>query len=184
MVHIEGLDTLLKEHPFFEGISDEYGELVAGCAANEVVRAGGYVFREGDPADKFYLLRNGEVSVHVPALVGPVFEIQSLGKDQVLGWSWLIQPYRWSFQARVMQDTDIIEFDGEAIRAHCESDPRFGYGLFKRFAALMSERLAAARQTMMDQWNPPGFARAWARLSKATSWAEKMPGGRSLAPVD
>ncbi len=152
------IEKYLSTHEFFSGLDDDSIQFLAGCAREKRVEKGDVLFRQGDSADKFYLLRNGEVSVHVPALVGPVLEIQSLGQDQVLGWSWLIQPYRWSFQARVMQDTDIIEFDGNAIRAQCESDPRFGYALFKRFAALMSERLAAARQTMMDQWNPPGFA--------------------------
>jgi hypothetical protein len=57
-----------------------------------------------------------------------------------------------------LEDSDLLEFDGSAILARCEEDPNFGYGLFKRFAALMSERLDAARQKMMDEWNPPGFA--------------------------
>ena len=99
-----------------------------------------------------------QVSVQVPALVGPVLEIQILGKDQILGWSWLISPYRWHFLARAVEDSTILEFDGSAILAHCDEDPKFGYELLKRFAGLMSERLEAARQKMMDQWNPPGFA--------------------------
>ncbi len=53
MVHVDGLDKLLTEHPAFAGLSDEYGELVAGCAANEIVQANGYVFREFDHADLF-----------------------------------------------------------------------------------------------------------------------------------
>ena len=52
----------------------------------------------------------------------------------------------------------MIEFDGSAILARCEKDTEFGYELFKRFTGLMSARLEAARQKMMDQWNPPGFA--------------------------
>jgi CRP/FNR family transcriptional regulator, cyclic AMP receptor protein len=103
-------------------------------------------------------LRKGHISVQVPALIGPVLEIQSLGEDQILGWSWLIPPYRWHFMARADEDSEVLEFDGSAILAHCEEDPNFGYQLLKRFAALMSERLDAARQKMMDQWNPPGFA--------------------------
>jgi len=82
----------------------------------------------------------------------------TLGEDQVLGWSWLIPPYRWNFLARAVEESDLLEFDGGAILARCEEDPKFGYELFKCFAALMSERLAAARQKMMDQWDPPGFA--------------------------
>jgi CRP/FNR family cyclic AMP-dependent transcriptional regulator len=94
----------------------------------------------------------------VPALVGPLLELQVLGDNQMLGWSWLIPPYRWNFSARAVEDTELLEFDGQAILARCEKDPKFGYELLKRFTTLMSERLNAARLKMMDQWNPPGFA--------------------------
>ena len=81
-----------------------------------------------------------------------------LGKDQVLGWSWLIPPYKWNFQAMPEEDSELLMFDGKTILAKCEKDPRFGYELLKKFAGLMSVRLDAARQKMMDEWNPAGFA--------------------------
>lgn len=90
--------------------------------------------------------------------MGPNLEIQSLGKNQVLGWSWLISPYQWNFQAKAEDDSELLEFNGTAILARCEQEPKFGYEVLKRFAALMSERLEAARLKMMDDWNPDGFA--------------------------
>ncbi len=148
----------LSGHAFFTGLDDGFVEFLVGCASQRKVDKGHVLFQQGKNADKFYLLRNGEVSVQVPALVGPTLEIQTLGADQMLGWSWLIPPYRWNFMARAQQETELLEFDGSAILARCEQDPKFGYELFKRFAALMSERLDAARQKLMDQWDPPGFA--------------------------
>jgi CRP/FNR family cyclic AMP-dependent transcriptional regulator len=151
-------DDYLSTHAFFSGLSEDYIELLSEFATQKHVAKGNVLFQQGTPADKFYLVREGKVSVQVPALVGPVLELQILGENQMLGWSWLIPPYRWNFLARAVEDTEVIEFDGVAILAKCERDPQFGYELFKRFTALMSDRLNAARQTMMDQWNPPGFA--------------------------
>jgi len=151
-------DNYLSTHVFFAGLSEEYIELLSEFATQKHVARGDVLFQQGKPADKFYLVREGKVSVQVPALVGPVLELQILGENQMLGWSWLIPPYRWNFMARAVEDTEVIEFDGVAILAKCELDPKFGYELFKRFTALMSKRLDAARQKMMDQWNPPGFA--------------------------
>lgn len=148
----------LSRHPFFSGMELEHIEFLAASAVETHIGAGGILFSQGKPADKFYLLRSGQVSIQVPALVGPVLEIQRIGEDQVLGWSWLIPPYRWNFQARVEVDSDFLEFDGRAVLERCEQDSKFGYALLKRFAALMSDRLDAARQKMMDEWNPPGFA--------------------------
>jgi len=148
----------LAAHAFFSALSEDYIKLLSEFVVERQVAKGEVLFQQGKVADKFYLVRKGQVSVQVPALVGQPLELQILGENQMLGWSWLIPPYRWNFMARAVEDTELLEFDGQAILARCENDPKFGYELFKRFTALMSERLNAARQKMMDQWNPPGFA--------------------------
>jgi len=154
----QSIEEFLSAHAFFSKMDASFLKFLADSVTELQVKQGGVLFKHGNRADKFYLLRNGQVSIQVPAVMGPTLEIQTLGENQILGWSWLIPPYRWSFQARALEDSDLLEFDGSAILARCEEDPKFGYDLFKRFAALMSERLDAARQKMMDEWNPPGFA--------------------------
>ncbi len=148
----------LTAHEFFAGLNQDFVDVLAEFATERHMAEGEVLFQQGAAADRFYLVLKGRVSVQVPALVGPPLELQVLGEDQILGWSWLIPPYRWNFNARAVEDSDVIEFDGSAILARCEKDPGFGYELLKRFTGLMSERLEAARQKMMDQWNPPGFA--------------------------
>jgi CRP-like cAMP-binding protein len=155
---MQSIENYLSAHSFFSGLEDDFMKFLSDSARETRIKEGDVLFRQGKPADKFYLLRRGQVSVQVPALVGPTLELQVLGEDQMLGWSWLIPPYRWNFQARALEDSELLEFDGSAILARCEEDPKFGYELFKRFAALMSERLDSARQKIMDQWDPPGFA--------------------------
>ena len=152
------IEDYLSSHVFFSGLDDSFIKFLSNSARELRIKKGDVLFKQGERADKYYLLRNGRVSVQVPALMGPTLEIQSLGEDQIIGWSWLIPPYRWNFLARATEDSDLLEFDGNAILARCEKDPKFGFELFKRFARLMSERLDAARQKMMDEWNPPGFA--------------------------
>ncbi|MEE9597084.1 MAG: cyclic nucleotide-binding domain-containing protein [Acidiferrobacterales bacterium] len=154
----QSIEDYLSSHVFFSELDDSFMKFLSDSATELKIKKGDVLFQQGERADKFYLLRNGHVSVQVPALMGPTLEIQALGEDQILGWSWLIPPYRWNFQARALEDSELLEFDGSAILARCEEDPKFGYALLKRFAALMSDRLDAARQKMMDEWNPPGFA--------------------------
>ncbi len=154
----QSIEDYLSSHVFFSELDDSFMKFLSDSATELKIKKGDVLFQQGERADKFYLLRNGHVSVQVPALMGPTLEIQALGEDQILGWSWLIPPYRWNFQARALEDSELLEFDGSAILARCEEDPKFGYALLKRFAALMSDRLDAARQKMMDGWNPPGFA--------------------------
>jgi len=154
----QSIEGYLSNHDFFSGMDSSYLKFLSDSATEQQIKAGDVLFQYGKNADKFYLLRKGQVAIQVPALMGPALDIQTLVDDQILGWSWLIPPYRWNFLARALEDSELLEFDGSAVLARCQEDPKFGYELFKRFATLMSERLNAARQKMMDDWNPPGFA--------------------------
>ena len=148
----------LSAHEFFSEFSDDVLKYLCECSSTVVIKKGQFLFRQGENADKFYVVRNGRISIQMPAIMGPSLEIQTLDKDQVLGWSWLIAPYKWNFQTRAEEDSELLQFDGTAIMARCEQEPKFGYELLKKFAGLMSERLNAAREKMMDEWNPAGFA--------------------------
>jgi len=148
----------LSAHEFFSEFSDDVLKFLCECSSTREIKKGQILFRQGENADKFFVVRNGCVSIQMPAIMGPTLEIQTLGKDQVLGWSWLISPYQWNFQTKAEEDSELLQFDGTAILARCEQEPKFGYELLKKFAGLMSVRLNAARQKMMDEWNPAGFA--------------------------
>ena len=97
----------LSSHAFFKGLDDDFIRFLSESATEIRIKAGESLFKQGTRADKFYLLRSGQVVVQVPALMGPTLDIQTLGEDQILGWSWLIAPYRWSFgTARVRRNRD------------------------------------------------------------------------------
>lgn len=148
----------LSAHEFFSEFSDDVLKFLCECSSTREIKKGQILFRQGEHADKFYVVRNGRISIQMPAIMGPTLEIQTLGKDQVLGWSWLISPYKWNFQTKAEEDSELLQFDGTAILARCEQEPKFGYELLKKFAGLMSVGLNAACQKMMDEWNPAGFA--------------------------
>ena len=148
----------LSTHEFFSEFSDDVIQFLCECSSMREIKKGQVLFRQGEHADKFYVVRSGRISIQMPAIMGPTLEIQTLDKDQILWWSWLISPYKWNFQTKAEEDSELLQFDGAAILARCEQEPKFGYELLKKFAALMSVGLNAARQKMMDEWNPDGFA--------------------------
>ncbi|MFP4146867.1 MAG: Crp/Fnr family transcriptional regulator [Halorhodospira sp.] len=150
--------NILSNQDFFQGLERDYIEFLAGHATPCQLEQDEILFRHGEAARSFYLIRAGSIVLEIPAISGPTLEVQRLGADQVLGWSWLIPPYQWNFNARAEAATELLTFDGAPIIARCEQDPAFGYALLKRFSALMSKRLDVARERMIDHWNPPGFA--------------------------
>lgn len=144
------LEGALAEHPFFSGLDAGYLQLAVGCAANVRFNAGESVCRQGDEADHFYLIRAGKVALEIPVPGRGTVTIQTLGDGEILGWSWLIPPYRWRFDARAVETTRAIAFDGRCLRSKCEEDPQLGYELLKRVVARFGERLDATRFQLLD----------------------------------
>ena len=154
----QSITEYLSAHEFFSEFSDDVLKFLCECSSTREIKKGQILFLQGEHADKFYVVRSGCISLQMPAIMGPTLEIQTVDEDQVLGWSWLISPYQWNFQTKAEEDSEFLQFDGAAILARCEQDPKLGFELVKKFAALMSVGLNAARLKMMDEWNPVGFA--------------------------
>ena len=147
---MESLERLLAEHPFFAGLRAEHLAVLVGCAANVRFEPGEFLCREGEPAEHFYLIRHGRVTLElfVPQK-GPV-RLQTLDAGELVGWSWLVEPYTWHFDARALEPVVAVSLDGICLRGKCDDDPRLGYELLKRFAHIMEERLHTARLGLLD----------------------------------
>jgi CRP-like cAMP-binding protein len=147
---METLERILAEHPFFKGLEEPYLQLLVGCASNVRFNAGEVVFREGEQANQFYLIRQGKVAVEMFAPSrGPII-LQTLGEGEVLGWSWLVAPYKWRFDGRAVELTRAIALDGECLRGKCEEDHNLGYELMKRVSLVMEKLVQATRLQLAD----------------------------------
>ncbi len=144
------LEPILAEHPFLKGLPPALLAELVGCAANVRFDPGTFVFRQGQEANNFYILRDGKVAVEVFAPQRGAITIDTLGAGEVLGWSWLIPPYHWHFDARALESTRAIALDGRCMRTKCESDHELGYELMKRFAQIIEQRLDATRWQLLD----------------------------------
>ena len=144
------LEAILAEHPFLKGLDPAHIELIAGCASNVRFNKGDFIFREEDEADRFYLIRHGLVAldVFVPQR-GPV-TIDTIQEGEVVGWSWLFPPYRWHFDARALQLTRAVAFDGKCLREKCDKDAKLGYDLVTRFSQVIMQRLQSSRLQLLD----------------------------------
>jgi CRP/FNR family transcriptional regulator, cyclic AMP receptor protein len=146
----EPLERLLAGVPFLEGLDDERVALLAGCARNVRFDEAEQLFREGDVADTFYVIRHGMAAVETFVPARGAITIETIGPGGVLGWSWLFAPYRWHFDARALTLVRATAFDGACLRAKCENDPELGYELMGRFAQVLIERLQWTRLRLLD----------------------------------
>jgi len=146
---VQTIAQYLPSHPFFAGLDDEALTLVTGCAVNAHLRPGEYLFREGEPADTFYVIRSGRVAIRMRLPTDAVV-VDTARDGDVVGWSWLVPPYRWTFDAVATEDTSVVSIDGACLRGKCEADPALGYALLQRVVRVMSTRLHSARVRLLD----------------------------------
>ncbi|WP_287988534.1 cyclic nucleotide-binding domain-containing protein [Acidiphilium sp.] len=152
---METLERLLLGHEFLAGIDPALGRRLVGCARNLRFAPGEYLFREGGPANEFYLIREGRVALELHAPARPPIVIESLGGGEMVGASWLVPPYRWGFDARATADTRVFGLDAHCLRGKCDADHHLGYEMMRRLLPVMVRRMQAARQQMLDVYGHP-----------------------------
>jgi CRP-like cAMP-binding protein len=138
----------MAEHPFLRGLKPEYLRFLADSAMRMHYAPGDQIFREGDPANRFYLIEKGRVFLESSGQEDPPVAIQVIGPGDVLGWSWLFPPYYWHFDARVTEPTTAIFFYGTRLRELCEENHDFGFEMMKRMTQVLIGRLQATRREL------------------------------------
>jgi len=145
---METLEPILRQHPFFKDLPEKYFTFILGCASHVVFKAGDVILKEGESADKFYLLRSGIVAIYIDK--PHQITIQTIHEGDILGWSWLIPPHRFRFSAKAMDNSRLVALDGKCLREKCEKNSDLGYELLKRLVVVFTERLEATRIQLLD----------------------------------
>jgi len=144
------LEQMLSAHPFFTGLDPAHIGVIAGCGTNRTFAPGEFLFREGAPANEFHIVREGQVAIELHAVPKGAMTVQTLGPGEVTGWSWIVPPYRWRFDARARTQVRTTALDGACLRGKCEADASLGYAMLKRFTQVMAQRLEAVRLQLID----------------------------------
>ncbi len=155
MVQMVGLQDILAHHPFAEDLPPDMLATISGCCSNAVYHPGDYIFREGEPADHFFLIRQGMVALEIHLPQGSPIVVETLESGDIFGWSWLVSPYRWTNDARASEQVRLVKLDGACLRGKMESDHSLGYEIYKRFVPIMARRLATTRLRIVELATEP-----------------------------
>jgi CRP-like cAMP-binding protein len=141
----------LQRHPFMAGMAPELIERMAGCVIGTTRwEEDEVIFRSGGAAERCYLVLSGEIALEVYSPGSRPRIVLTISRGEVLGWSWLFEPYRWAFDAKVMTPAEALVLDGEAIRNCIVEHKDLGYEVMSRFARLIVDRLQATRLQLLD----------------------------------
>lgn len=144
------IEQYLTEHPFFKGIETRHLNTILDCATDIRFDVGQFILREGEDANNFYIIHFGKVALEIFTPDRGTITIQTIGDGDVLGWSWLVPPFRWHYDAHVLESTCAITLDGKCLRTKCEQNHDMGYELLKRFTHIITQRLEATRLQLLD----------------------------------
>ena len=144
------LEAAIGEHPFMKDLSPRHLQTLIDSAMPLEFKANQTIFREGDPANRFYLIQSGKVALETSGQDQEPRLLQTIGAGDVLGWSWLFPPYYWHFAARAKEPTKAIFFYGTRLREQCEEDHDLGYELMKRMAGIVIDRLQETRKQLLE----------------------------------
>ena len=140
----------LSANLFLSGLAERHMAALAACSTNVSVGTDQLLGREGELADAFYLIQFGHVALEIHTPNRGAVRIQTVGPGEPVGWSWLVPPHRWQFDARAVEPIQAIAINGHALREKCEQDHELGYQLLKRLVTVISRRLAATRLQLLD----------------------------------
>jgi CRP/FNR family transcriptional regulator, cyclic AMP receptor protein len=151
---MEDLSKIVAQHPFAKGLSDDYVKFLTGCAANVKFQKGEYLFREAGPAERVYLIREGEASVQVYSPATGSTTIATLGAGDVAGWSWAVAPFVSHFDVKAESLVRAISLDAGCLRNKSQTDPAFGYEMLARMMTVLERRLQATQLQLLDIYGP------------------------------
>jgi CRP-like cAMP-binding protein len=146
----QGTLNALPTHPFLDNLPEQHRKLLAKAAQPFKAGPGEYLLKEGQEATTFYLIQAGHVSIDLHLSPQGVQTIQTLGPGDAVGWSWIVPPHRWQFDARAIEPVEGLRFDAAWLREQCEQDHTLGFAVLKEMLKVVASRLSASRLQRID----------------------------------
>jgi CRP/FNR family cyclic AMP-dependent transcriptional regulator len=140
---------VLPEHieavAIFRGLSDDQIATVLELSKHETLPSGTTVFRQGDEAERLYIVDSGRVAINTSIQDGKWAPVCIVSAGGIFGWSCLVPPYQLTASATTFEETKVTLFEGKALRELFSREPAIGYVMIQNVGGLISSRLKNAR---------------------------------------
>jgi CRP/FNR family transcriptional regulator, cyclic AMP receptor protein len=144
------LEGRLRNHSFGSGLPPVAIRMLAGIAQPGDFKAGEYLWKQGDRAEVLYLIDSGQIALEILVPHQGPLQIETVGAGEIIGWSSLLEPYRWHFDARALQDVSALVLEGKRLRRQCDDQPAVGYWVLKQLTPFLEMRLQKTRLRILE----------------------------------
>jgi CRP-like cAMP-binding protein len=135
---------------FGSDLPAETRSVLAEIARVRAYDTGDVVFREGEEAASFGVVRRGRVALKVLVPERGETTILTVEPGDVVNWSAMVPPYRSTSTGRALEPTEVVWMDGAALRGVLRSDCLFASHFYPRLLQAVARRLVGTREQLLD----------------------------------
>jgi CRP-like cAMP-binding protein len=145
----------LDSHQIFQMLRPEQLNVLSTAAEEVTLQAGETVFQQGEPADYFFAVLEGEVALRLPRPDGVSILIDEAREGAIFGSCICFQIHDYSLTAHCTEKSRVLKIKAETLRKLMDDDLVMGYTIqtmvsrtyFKRYIDTM-RKLQAIVQSM------------------------------------
>jgi CRP/FNR family cyclic AMP-dependent transcriptional regulator len=136
-------------------MSIEQADMLNGVGAADAARlialgsrlhvpTGAQLFELGTDAHDVFLIERGRLALTLPMRVGTRNEdvlVEERTAGQMVGWSGLSPPHRFTLKASAQIDTDVLVLPRAPLLEFFDANPAVGYLVLRNLASVVGQRL-------------------------------------------
>lgn len=112
------------------------------------------LFKEGEPADHLWIVKNGVVDVRfdLPGReTSAESTLSSALENKILGWSSVVPPHRYRLSAYCASDTsEVLAMESRKLLDFLQQHPGAGYKVFSVMIKIVGERFQRLQASALD----------------------------------
>ena len=142
---------LLKGTPTFSSVALADLRIVAQELEEDLCYAGEFVFEEGDPSDRMFIIASGKVGISIRGAADPKGFLSVLAPGDCFGEMGIFDDHPRSASAHALAETRLLTLDKHRLRGLMVSYPGLALGLLRG----LSLRLRRTNELMLRLKNEP-----------------------------
>lgn len=112
------------------------------------------VFKQNDPADRFYMVRSGKVVLEQEITPDLTISMSAIMPGYSFGWSAMLEEDTYTSDAVCVEPSVVFSFQRQRIESLLTKDPEMGYRLYQRLLVIIKKRYdirtEQLRQTVLN----------------------------------
>jgi CRP-like cAMP-binding protein len=148
----------VSEIDLLEGMSQKFIDEIAKILVEESYSEGSFLFKEGDPAENFYVLEEGGIRLAVGEEGHIAYTLNAPGDS--FGWSSLVDRDVYTTSAQCTQPTKVITIDKGKLQKIFDRHRFSGLMFYKRLARIVGDRLINNYSSLLSAYRgegPPSY---------------------------